>query len=373
MANMKLLNQSASHVRTRALSCFIAVLALSLLLASCSSSINKKTSPSAKSERKYTIDLSNNYLGNAWRVQMEKSAEAATKYGPLAGHVKLSIVNAGDTISDQVASLDSMIAAHPDAIIVDASSATALNSAIANACRAGIVVVNFDQQTTASCAYHVFVSYYDIGLLDAQWMANILHGHGNVYEDYGLPGSPISAEELQAWKKVLAKYPGIHVVGYFTSKYELGLEQSGVASLLATHPNVQGILDQSQYCTGALKALADAGHAPVPMQCNSYNGTMIKLAETPGAESVISVNPPWLSSDAVKIAVSVLEHHTAQRIEQLPLECYYVGKAAKIAIPSQYHCSKVVVGKNAFPADSPGLDLPVSPPWAQFPISAVNP
>ena len=82
----------------------------------------------------YTIYLSNNYLGNTWRVQMEKSAEAAAALAPFKGKVVLHVENAAQTVPAQITSLDAIIAKHPSAILIDASSPTALNPTIATAC-----------------------------------------------------------------------------------------------------------------------------------------------------------------------------------------------------------------------------------------------
>ncbi len=62
----------------------------------------------------YTVYLSNNYLGNTWRVQMEKSAEAAATLAPLKGKVVLKVENVGQTVPAQITSLDAIIARHPE-------------------------------------------------------------------------------------------------------------------------------------------------------------------------------------------------------------------------------------------------------------------
>src|SRR5689334_13154753 len=64
----------------------------------------------------YNIYLSNNYLGNDWRVQMEHEAQILTKIGPDAGRVNLHIVNVDNTVQAQIASLNNIIQTHPDAI-----------------------------------------------------------------------------------------------------------------------------------------------------------------------------------------------------------------------------------------------------------------
>ena len=74
-------------------------------------------------EKTYTIYLSNNFVGNDWRQQMERVAEVSVNKGPLAGPRRPQIENAEGTVQAQINSLNNIIRAKPDAILVDAASA----------------------------------------------------------------------------------------------------------------------------------------------------------------------------------------------------------------------------------------------------------
>jgi ribose transport system substrate-binding protein len=346
-------------------------LSAALLISGTAVSPSGATTRHAAATTPYTIYLSNNYLGNTWRVQMEKSAVAAAALSPLKGKVVLHIENASQTVPAQITSLDAIIARKPSAIIIDASSPTALNPTIATACAAGIVVVNFDQPLTAPCAYRVTSNTSYGAISGAEWLAGVLHGKGNLYMDSGLPGAPLSNQGVVASLAVFKKYPGIKVVGYFQSQYAIGPEQQGVASLLAAHPNVQGIAD-GNYCTGSIAAFRAAGHPLVPMVCAGFNGTMLALATDKGANGIVSVNPPWLSAQAMLIAVHVLSGQKEQRHQILPFQCYYTEGPVP-ALPPGGTCAKMKVGVNVFTNANPGLSLPVSPPWTKITPAMVNP
>jgi ribose transport system substrate-binding protein len=338
--------------------------AVALAAAACSSGGTTSSSGTTGSSgashlaKPYTIYLSNNFVGNDWRIQMEKEATVAAALAPFKGAVNLTITNAGATIPAQIASLQAIVAKKPAAILVDASSPTALNPVIDKACAEGIVVVNFDQTVTAPCAYKIFSNFVKGEMLSADWMVSQLHGKGNVLEDTGLAGAPISATITGAWQSVLKNQPGIKVVGTYQGQYALGPEQQGVASLLAAHSNIQGILTQG-YCTGAIKALQAAGHKLVPMLCQSYNQTYVALATQPGASGFIMANPAWLSVLAMQTAVNVIEGHHEALVNELTPPCFYHGGAS----PSGASCQPIKIGVNAFPNLSPGLTLPPSPPF----------
>ena len=199
-------------------------------------------------------------------------------------------------------------------------------------------------------------------------MASVLHGKGNVFEDTGLAGAPISATISNAWASVLKNYPNIKVVGTYQGQYALGPEQSGVASLLAAHSDVNGILTQG-YCTGAIKALQAAGHALVPMLCQSYNQTYLALLQQKGASGFIMANPAYLSILAMNTAVQVLEGHSQPKTDELTPPCFYHGGSS----PSGAMCLPIKLGVNAFANLSPDLTLPVSPPFMTLNPSSVNP
>jgi ribose transport system substrate-binding protein len=346
--------------------CGVALAAL--ITAACSSGSSSPSSSSSAKSKPYTIYLSNNFVGNDWRVQMEKEATVAAGLAPFKGVVKLTITNAGDTVPDQIASLQAIVARKPDAIMVDASSPTALNPVIAQACAKGIVVVNFDQTVTAPCAYKIFTNFTLGEQLSAKWMVAQLHGKGNVFEDTGLAGAPISATITDAWASVLKSYPNIHVIGTYQGQYALGPEQQGVASLLAAHSDVNGILTQG-YCTGAIKALQAAGHSLVPMLCQSYNQTYVALATDKGASGFIMANPAWLSVLALKTAVEAIEGKKPAKSDELTPPCFYVGGSS----PAGGNCQVIKIGVNAFPSLSPGLTLPPSPPFMTIQASQVVP
>src|SRR5262249_49490779 len=99
--------------------------------------------PAHADAKPYKIYLSNSVIGNDWLQQMIRSAEVAAKKGPLAGRVDLHVETVENTTQAQINSLNNIIAAKPDAIIVHAGSVSALDPTLERACAAGIVVVSF--------------------------------------------------------------------------------------------------------------------------------------------------------------------------------------------------------------------------------------
>lgn len=310
----------------------------------------------------YTIYLSNNFTANDWRQQMLRVAQLVAEIPPLAGHVNLRIENVETTVQAQINSLNNIIRARPEAILIDAGSPTALNPTIEKACGQGIVVIAFDQVTTAKCAYGIETDWARTATLEAQWIAREIGGKGKVLLDRGLAGAPISAKLLGGFENTLAKYPGIQVVGYFDGDYSLGPEQAEVANLLAAHPEVDAILSQG-YGAGAIMALEDAGRKIVPVTGGTYNVTALTCARTPDAACILGSNPAYLSAEAMRMAVEVLEGKPlAERHIVLNAPFLTTDPRPLSGFPGAV-LEKIELNKNAFPNLPPGLGLPYFPSW----------
>ena len=72
--------------------------------------------------KKYKIALSNSYMGNDWRQQMEAIAEYVASQEPYASRCELTIVNSENDAESQSASIDAMAAQGYDCILVDPAS-----------------------------------------------------------------------------------------------------------------------------------------------------------------------------------------------------------------------------------------------------------
>src|SRR5947199_6090576 len=155
-------------------------------IVSLAAAVSAYTAAAAPHAEKYTIYLSNNFLGNDWRQQMERVAKVAVTKNPLAGRVDLHVENVETTVQAQINSLNNIIRRRPNAILVDAGSGTALNPTLKRACAQGILVISFDQTVTEPCAYKLSSNWDAIPRVLAAWIAKQLGGKGTVFMALGL-------------------------------------------------------------------------------------------------------------------------------------------------------------------------------------------
>ena len=89
----------------------------------------------AEAGKKLKIALSNSYIGNKWRIEMENVFKAALGMEPYKSEVEGTWFNSGNDVSKQSQQISNLIAERVDAILIDAASPTGLNGIVTQATR----------------------------------------------------------------------------------------------------------------------------------------------------------------------------------------------------------------------------------------------
>lgn len=314
--------------------------------------------------KEYKIALSNSFLGNDWRQNMQNVAKWVTTHKPFQGQATIDIANSENSPQAQAASIDGLVQKKVDAIIVDAASPTALNTSIKRACDAGIVVVAFDQNVTAPCAYNIKWDFESPAAHAAEWIAKKMGGKGNLVVDTGLAGVPVSADILKGLNSTLKQYPGIKTVAKYQGQFASAPSAQAFASILATQPKIDGVYTQG-YCDVIIKALQKAGRPLVPMYCQGFNGNFVKCTSTKGAECIANPSSPGVSAIAIKVALDALTKKNPSKVTTVSLPLYATDNSVNVG-------TKVGRMKSVARPDLPsGLTLPAVPPG--FGVSGVPP
>ena len=260
----------------------------------------------------YKIALSNSYMENGWRQEMEAVAEMVAATDEYKEKCVLDIYNTDNTVEAQVASLETLIEMDYDAIIIDCCSESGLTTTIDNAVDRGIVVVTFDSNSTSEKAYSVAIDSSKSYALTATVLAESIGGAGNIVVDRGISSTSTSIGIYDTAMGVFEKYPDINVVAEFDGEFNEGTIQNEFGTLLATN-DVDACFTQS-HTTAIINACNDAGVDPVPCNGDTYNSNIIANAEA----GVSGAFTPWyvgMSVMAMDTAIAVLngeevEQHT---------------------------------------------------------------
>lgn len=310
----------------------------------------------------YSVVVLNSYLGNTWRPVMIKTAEVLSEKAPLDESIaSTKVVNTENTPAAQAAALQSITLEEPDIVVLDAASPTAINSAIQEACSAGIVVVTFDQLAEAPCAWKIGVPFKQIGTAWASWIAEEVGGKGTILRDEGLEGAPASQESNEGINEVLDENPGIDQVTFF-GKYAPGDETSSVTQLASANSDVVGVLSQA-YGGYAIKAMSEGGGKAVPTTGWSYNVSLEQCEKTKTPCLLVS-SPTWVVGSAMKLGIEVLEEEVTGEPKFIPLETpLYTNTETEFV--NDVGPVEELDGV-AIPSANEGLMLPLSPPWAEL-------
>lgn len=257
--------------------------------------------------KKFKIALSNSFIGNKWRLEMENVFKAALLMEPFLSQVEGSVFNSGNDVSKQSQQISNLIAERVDAIVLNAASPTALNGIIQQATGRGILVVCFDNNVTAPSALKVNISQLELGRGNAEWLAKKLGGQGNVIMVTGVAGTQVDLDRNKGADEIWAKNPGIKIVNRFTGMWDSSTAERNTAAVLPSLPKVDGIWCQGG-TDGVLRAFISANRELPPTAGECENGFRKFMLGTDGhkVEGSSAGSPPYLSLMALELARQVL-------------------------------------------------------------------
>jgi ribose transport system substrate-binding protein len=307
--------------RSGVLVAFVAVLAIAGTVITGGLAQTNKAGSRAGDD-KFKIALSNSFIGNKWRIEMENLFKAACKMAPYKDKVDCSVYNSGNDVSKQTQQISNLISQGVDAIVLNAASPTGLNGIIGQACARGILVVSYDNVVTAPCALKVNTDQFKFGEQLAQNLATQLKGKGNVIMVTGVPGTFVDQERNKGADSVWTKYPGIKVVGRYTGMWDSSTAQRNTAAQLPSLPKVDGIWAQGG-TDGVLKAFIDAKRVPLPPTAgeaeNGFRKFMLPKGYLGQHVKGISIGqPPFLVLASLELARQVLANERPKGNIEIP-------------------------------------------------------
>jgi ribose transport system substrate-binding protein len=289
-----------------------AALAMSVAAGTFALSARAAAAPQQVAQAKappYKIALSNSYIGNTWRVEMVNEFKAACAMEPLKSIATCTEYSSGNDVSKQTAQIDDLISSHVDAIVLNAASPTGLNGVITQACSAGILVVSFDAVVTNPCALKVNTDQVAFGAKLAQFVADELHGKGNVIEVTGVAGTGVDQDRNKGADGVFAKYPDIKIVAKYSGQWASDVAQRATVQQLPSLGKIDGIWCQGG-TDGVIRALLDAKRPfPIPVAGeaeNAFRQYMLEYKDK-GFKALSIGQPPFLGIISLYLATQVLQ------------------------------------------------------------------
>lgn len=208
----------------------------------------------------YTVGLSNGPFTHSWRVQMIESIQQEFELYKEQGLAdKLIIQNAGPDVNTQIAQIRNLIASDVDLLLINPNSSTALNPVMEEAQEAGITVVVYDMPIDNEKVLDVFMNQDWWMAPLTEWFCEKLGGKGNIVYISGIADQPGNIERDVSAEKVLAKYPDIKLLAKANGNWDQAAAQQVMSDLLASFPQIDGVLTQDGMTLGIIRAFEAAG------------------------------------------------------------------------------------------------------------------
>ncbi len=101
--------------------------------------------------------------------------------------------------------------------------------------------------------------------------------------------------------------PGINVLNQANANWDQAQGQQVMQNLLATYPDIDGVLVQDGMADGAWRAIEAAGRTDDIAATGEIRRDFLERWEEQGLNSAASVNPPGVMASALNVAVLALQ------------------------------------------------------------------
>ncbi len=221
-----------------------------------------------------TVGWSTIYTTPSWMTETQNEIEAEIdRLRGLGLEIDFQVFDANGDTATQIAQIQTMIDQQYDICLLIAGSATALDQVVQQAHEAGVIVVNWDSEvTTDQLTAKVNTDQDQWGQMTAQWLVDQLGGAGSILAINGPAGVSVSEARWGGAEKIFAANPDIEIVGTANIEYNEAPALTELASLLAAHPDVDGIWCQAgAHASAALKTLQQMGLPLIPITGENFN------------------------------------------------------------------------------------------------------
>ena len=288
--------------------------------------------------KRWVLGVSNTLVGNGWREEMICSVKAQARASGKVSRVIVANRNGGP--AEQSADIRNLISAGANAIIINPSSPTALNSVIAQAASRGIKVVSVDQRVTAPQAYNATNDQVAYGRLGAEWLFKTLKGRGNVVEMRGIAGVPADTDRHRGFMQALKKYPNIRVIKQTFTGWQFAPGGKQMLDILNSGVRVDGVWTSGIDYT-VVNAFRTAKKPLVPVVGADTNQFLKQMLTTKGWRAAAVTNPATIGGVGAAMAIKLLRGQKVPKWVKLKPEVWDNGTAAgRAKIKANYSPSR---------------------------------
>lgn len=193
-----------------------------------------------------------------WRRQMNSEILREAHFYE---DVEVDIRTAVDDNERQAKDIRELIAEGVDLLIVAPNEAAPITPVVEEAYNRGIPVIVVDRKIlSGKYTAYVGADNYGIGKAVGEYVANVLHGQGEVVEISGLGGSTSAVDRHQGFVEAISAYPDIRLLAVEDGAWLQLKAEEKMGSLLDRFPHIDLVYAQNdRMAAGAYTAAARKG------------------------------------------------------------------------------------------------------------------
>ncbi len=160
------------------------------------------------------------------------------------------------------------------------------------------------------------------GKMDADYLAQLLHGHGNIGIVGVAPGSVSTVQREHGFEREIAShYPNIHIVAFQYGMADVAKSRTVADDILSAHPHLDGMFASNESsalgCVLALEAHHLAGK--MPLVGFDTDPDLVRALRQHVLDALIVQDPYKIGYDAVRALVRQLHGQSNPARIQTPL------------------------------------------------------
>jgi ribose transport system substrate-binding protein len=263
----------------------------------------------------WTIGYADASLSNSWRVFAWQYMQAEAEAYPVDDIIH---ANANDSTPKQVSDIENLVSRDVDCLIVAATSATALNPAIAAASEQVPVVIMERAVKTGEYTSFASLDAVNMGELQAQSVVDALDGEGKIVILQGVEGSGPVVESLEGMHNVLDENPDIEVLATEYTDWSRESGKTIMENLLQANPQIDAVLsDSGLQAVGALEAVKAAGRLD---EIKAWTGDTvqgwIRLVDDNHLPGIVVDRPTIMGASSMALCGQILEGESVPKVWQ---------------------------------------------------------
>ena len=277
------------------------VLVMMLSLTACRITIDGENNSQKKKVTNGSIGLSISTQNNPFFVSLADGAKKAAK--DLG--VEITVVDAGDDVTKQVADIEDLIAKDVSVLIVNPVDSDAVSGAVQNAIDQGIKVISVDRVVNGVTVDCEIASDNVAGAeLATQYIVDTLGENVKVVELQGTSGASAAIDRGTGFHNIADDK--LDVVASQVANFDRTEGMSVMENILQANPDVKAVFAANdEMALGALEAISGAGKDVVVVGFDATDDAIAAIKEGRMA-ATIAQQPDLIGYTSVEYAVKLI-------------------------------------------------------------------